>query len=268
MANRNQKDMQAAAKKSLKSFEEKQNVVDHRIKTRSKDNRLAILITAGAFVVALVSQYSYFGFGPGLAKDFCVNFTQTPPPQVGDKPVPLLIPDAAISECRDWTGVMTINKSNLDITLDGEAAPQAVANFVDLINNGFYTGITCHRLTTAGIFVLQCGDPLGNGTGDPGYKFGPIENAPVAEAGQTPIYKKGVLAMARSANGDKTMGSQFFIVYKDSGIPNDAVGGYTVFGEVTAGLAGLDDIIAKGVVGGGSDGKPKTKTIINNITIK
>jgi peptidyl-prolyl cis-trans isomerase B (cyclophilin B) len=64
------------------------------------------------------------------------------------------------------------------------------------------------------------------------------------------------------------MGSQFFIVYKDSGIPNDAVGGYTVFGEVTAGLAGLDDIIAAGVVGGGSDGKPKTRTIINNITIK
>ncbi len=268
MAKKKSNDMQAAAKKSLKTFEEKQNVVDHRIKVRAKDNKLAVLVTAAAFVVALVAQYSYFGFGPGVAKDFCIDFTQTPKPAVSGTPVPLLIPDASISECREWTGVMTINNSNLDIRLDGEAAPQAVANFVDLINLGFYKGVSCHRLTTAGIYVLQCGDPEGNGTGGPGYTFGPLENAPIAAEGEQPIYKKGVLAMARSANSPESQGSQFFIVYQDSTIPNDGAGGYTVFGEVTAGLAGLDSIISAGVQGDTGDGKPKTKTIINNITIK
>ena len=268
MASKKVNDIQAAARKSLKSFEQKQNVVDHRIKIRAKDNRLAVLVTAGAFVVALVAQYSYFGFGPGVAKDFCINFTQTPAPEVSGKPNPNPIPDAAISECREWTGVMTVNKSNLDIKLDGEAAPQAVANFVDLINLGFYTGISCHRLTTSGIYVLQCGDPAGDGSGGPGYNFGPIENAPEAKEGEQPIYKKGVLAMARQSNGPTTMGSQFFIVYEDSNIPNDSAGGYTVFGEVTSGLAGLDSIISEGVKGGSGDGKPKVDTVIKNITIK
>ena len=94
MASKNSKDIQAAAKKSLKSFEQKQNVVDHRIKVRAKDNRLAVLVTAAAFVVALVAQYSYFGFGPGVAKDFCINFTQTPLPEISGKPQPNKIPDA------------------------------------------------------------------------------------------------------------------------------------------------------------------------------
>lgn len=267
MVNKKTSEIQAAAKKSLKSFEQKQNVVDHRIKVRAKDNRFAVLVTAGAFVVALVAQYSYFGFGPGVAKDFCINFTQTPEPEISGKPNPNKIPDAAISECREWAGVMTVNNSNLDIKLDGEAAPQAVANFVDLIKLGFYTGISCHRLTTSGIYVLQCGDPAGDGSGGPGYQFGPIENEPKVKEGEQPVYKKGVLAMARQQNGPTTMGSQFFIVYEDSKIPNDGAGGYTVFGQVTAGLAGLDSIIASGVTGGSGDGKPKVKTIIKNITI-
>jgi peptidyl-prolyl cis-trans isomerase B (cyclophilin B) len=268
LASRNSKDIQATAKRSLKSFEEKQNVVDHRVKVRAKDNRLAILVTAGAFIVALVAQYTYFGVGPGVAKDFCINFTQTPAPEISGKPNANPVPDAAISECRDWNGVMTVNNSNLDIKLDGEAAPQAVANFVDLVNLGFYKGISCHRLTTSGIFVLQCGDPAGDGSGGPGYAFGPIENAPVAAEGEQPVYKKGVLAMARQSNSAVTMGSQFFIVYEDSKIPNDGAGGYTVFGEVTAGLTGLDEIVKAGVTGGSSDGKPKVVTTIKNITIK
>jgi peptidyl-prolyl cis-trans isomerase B (cyclophilin B) len=74
--------------------------------------------------------------------------------------------------------------------------------------------------------------------------------------------------MARQQNSPESQGSQFFIVYEDSTIPNDGAGGYTVFGEVTAGLAGLDKIIAAGVQGGSGDGKPKTTTIIDNITIK
>jgi peptidyl-prolyl cis-trans isomerase B (cyclophilin B) len=268
LANKKNTEIQNAARKSLKSFEEKQNVVDHRIKLRRVDNRFAILASAGALVFALLAQYSYFGFGPGFAGDFCVTFAQdSAAPSAEDQPANT-IPDAAISQCRDWTGVIKINKADLGITLFGELAPQAVANFVDLAGKGFYKDVSCHRLTTAGIFVLQCGDPQGDGTGGPGYKFGPIENVPAATEGKEPTYKKGMLAMARGGNDANSMGSQFFIVYEDSVIPSDSAGGYTVFGEITTGLPGLDDIIAAGVKDGSSDGNPKIETVVKSITVK
>jgi peptidyl-prolyl cis-trans isomerase B (cyclophilin B) len=267
LANKRSTEIQNAAKRSLKSFEEKQNVVDHRIKLRKEDNKLALLVTAGAFVVALVAQYSYFGFGPGVAKDFCVTYTQDASTPSAESETST-VPDAAISECRDWTGVLKINKADLGITLFGEQAPQAVANFVALSGKGFYKDISCHRLTTAGIYVLQCGDPSGNGTGGPGYTFGPIENVPVAEEGKQPTYKKGLLAMARGGDNANSMGSQFFIVYEDSVIPSDKAGGYTVFGEVTSGLDGITDIIAAGVKDGSTDGNPKIKTVVTSVTVK
>lgn len=258
-----------AAKKSLQGFEAKQNVLDHRVKVRARDNRLAVIITAAVVLFASASQYVYFNFGPGVPLTACINFTQTPIPTVGGENSPVQIPDAAISECRDWTGTMIVNKASLGITLHGKLAPQAVANFVQLANiDGFYTGISCHRLTTSGIYVLQCGDPVGDGSGGPGYSFGPLENTPKATGDEAPTYKKGWLAMARQSNGANTMGSQFFIVYDDSKIPNDAAGGYTVFGEVTSGLAGLDPITKAGTKDGSGDGKPKVKTNISTITLK
>jgi peptidyl-prolyl cis-trans isomerase B (cyclophilin B) len=258
-----------SAKKSLKGFEAKQNVTDHRIKVRARDNRLAVIITAAVILVSAASQLLYFNFGPGLAKDACIHFTRTPMPSISGKPNPAQIPDAAISECRDWTGQLVINNASLDITLHGNKAPQAVANFIDLANTqGFYNGIGCSRLTTSGIFVLQCGDNKGDGTGGPGYSFGPIENAPLADKGSTPTYRKGWLAMARTQNSETSMGSQFFIVYADSKIPNDVAGGYTVFGEVTNGLSGLEPIIKAGTKNGSGDGQPKIATNIKSITLK
>jgi len=268
LAKKKNNSLEASAKKSLKSFEAKQHVTDHRVAVRKKDNRLAIIVTAAVFVVALASQFLYFNVGPGVSSTACITFSQTPAPQISGKPNPAQVPDATISECRDWTGSMTINNAKLDIVLHGKLAPQAVANFVDLSNLGFFTDNKCHRLTTSGIYVLQCGDPNGNGTGGPGYSFGPLENTPVAAQGAVPTYKKGWLAMARTGNSAVSMGSQFFIVYADSKIPNDAAGGYTVFGEITNGLAGLDPIIQAGVAGGKTDGAPKIKTSIKSITVK
>ena len=257
-----------AAKKSLQGFEAKQNVQDHRVKVRARDNRLAVIVTAAVVLLASASQYVYFNFGPGVPLTACIHFTQTPIPSISGGKPPAQVPDAAISECRDWNGTMTINKAPLGITLHGKDAPQAVANFVDLANLGFFTGISCHRLTTSGSFVLQCGDPAGDGSGGPGYSFGPLENTPTAKGNSSPTYKKGWLAMARQSNSSNTMGSQFFIVYADSKIPNDAAGGYTVFGEVTSGLAGLDPIIKAGTKDGSGDGKPKVETKISTITLK
>lgn len=262
------KSIEASARQSLRNFEQKQNVQDTKAKTRLRDNRLAILLSTSTFLIALLSQFVYFNFGPGISPTACIKFTQTPVPTADGKQQ-VTVPDAAISECREWTGDLTINKSVLKIKLYGDKAPQAVANFVDLTNLGFYSGVSCHRLTTSGIFVLQCGDPQGNGTGGPGYTFGPLENTPAVEAGKdAPIYKKGWLAMARTSNSGSSMGSQFFIVYKDSPIPNDVAGGYTVFGEITAGLSGLNNVFDAGVAGGQQDGKPKITTTIKSITVK
>lgn len=268
MAKKKTKGIEASALKSLKSFEEKQNVQDHRIQVRKSDNRMSVLVTAAVFVVAILSQVVYFNFGPGISPTSCIHFTQTPAPAVSGKPNPAQIPDAAISECRDWHGTMQINNAKLDITLFGNKAPQAVANFVDLSSVEFFSQNSCHRLVTSGIYVLQCGDPNGNGTGGPGYFFGPLENVPTAKTGETPTYKKGVLAMARQANSPTTQGSQFFIVYADSKIPSDAAGGYTVFGEITSGLDGLDNVFAGGVKGGGTDGRPNVPAVIKTISVK
>jgi len=258
-----------SAKKSLKNFEAKQDVTDHRIKVRARDNRFAVLITAVVVLIAGFSQFIYFSFGPGVSPTACITFSQTPIPDINGTPSTAQVPDASLSECRDWKGSMIVNDATLKVTLHGSKAPQAVANFVQLSQvDGFYSGIRCHRLTTDGIYVLQCGDPKGDGTGGPGYSFGPIENAPVAKKGESPVYKKGWLAMARTPNSAVSMGSQFFIVYADSKIPDDVAGGYTVFGEVTSGLAGLDPIIKAGTKTGAADGAPKIATNIKSITLK
>lgn len=174
------------------------------------------------------------------------------------------VPDIALSEYRAWDASMTIDGVELDVTLNGFVAPQAVANFLSLSEQGFYDGVSCHRLTTAGIFVLQCGDPEGTGRGGPGYTFGPIENAPADDS-----YPAGTLAMARSGGDGASMGSQFFIVYDDSTIPADSAGGYTVFGEITSGLDQLvSDIVSQGTIDEVPDGNPVAPAEIRNITIR
>ena len=93
--------------------------------------------------------------------------------------------------------------------LDGAKAPQTVASFLGLARSGYWNDSPCHRLVTSGIYVLQCGDPTGTGSGGPGYGFG-VENAP--KDGQ---YPAGTLAMARTSDPNSN-GGQFFIVYKQT----------------------------------------------------
>jgi peptidyl-prolyl cis-trans isomerase B (cyclophilin B) len=104
--------------------------------------------------------------------------------------------------------------------LDGDA-PKTVSNFVALTESGFYDGLTFHRVVPG--FVIQGGDPSGNGTGGPGYKF---EDEPVKLD-----YKAGIVAMANA--GPDTNGSQFFIVLEDQPtLPKN----YTIFGRVLSGM--------------------------------
>ncbi len=248
------------ASERLVAFESKQMLEASKAKRRKADNRLAVLFGAGAVVLALVAQLAYFSFGPGSVTES----TEADPAESAE-PVENseLVPSAALAESRIWTGSMQVGDATLALELDGVNAPQAVANFLDLSAKGFYDGVTCHRLVTDGIFVLQCGDPSGNGSGGPGYNFGPIENAPADDS-----YGEGVLAMARVGGDGSSMGSQFFIVYQDSRIPSDAAGGYTVFGKITQGLDQLAPVIEAGVEGGASDGPPARPTALGAIELR
>lgn len=166
------------------------------------------------------------------------------------------VPDPAVAEGRTWTATLTTTAGDIVLELDGAAAPQAVASFVSLAQDGFFDTTTCHRLTTQGIFVLQCGDPTGTGTGGPDYRFGPIENAPADDA-----YPAGTVAMARVGGDAYSMGSQFFLVYEDSTIPSDTAGGYTVFGRVVEGMDVLEAVAEAGV-------QPASETPVTEVTIE
>lgn len=177
------------------------------------------------------------------------------------------LPDPAVAEARTWTGTISTSAGDIGIELDGAAAPQAVASFVSLAEQGYFDSTTCHRLAT-GITVLQCGDPTAtrtgdlseNGRGGPGYSFGPVENAPADD-----VYPAGTIAMARQGNNGSSMGSQFFLVYENTTIPADSAGGYTVFGRMTSGLDVVTAVADAGVQGGTADGLPVTDVTIQGV---
>jgi peptidyl-prolyl cis-trans isomerase B (cyclophilin B) len=195
---------------------------------------------------------------PSASTDPSAEPTAAPEPTATRDPK---TPDPALAEGRAWTGDLTLSQGNIGISLDGAAAPQAVANFVTLADKGFFDGTKCHRLTTSGIYVLQCGSPDGTGTDGPGYSWGPIENAPADG-----VYPAGTIAMARVGNDGSSMGSQFFLVYKDSTIPSDSAGGYTVFGQITSGQDVLTAIADAGTTEGSET--PVRDVIIEGVKVK
>lgn len=157
-------------------------------------------------------------------------------------------PDASLAEGKTWTLTFTTSCGKIVAELDGAKAPKAVANAIFLSGKGYWDGSPCHRLGAEGLYMLQCGDPTGTGSGDPGYQFGPIENAPADK-----IYKAGTIAMARSKDPN-SMGSQFFLVFADTQLD----GGYTVFGKITSGLDVVKKIADGGITtsDGSGGGKP------------
>lgn len=154
---------------------------------------------------------------------------------------------------------MTLNTNlgTIVIAMD-PAAPVTDASMASLADDGFFNGTSCHRLTTQGIYVLQCGDPTGTGRGGPGYQI-PDENLPQAEPNN---YPAGTVAMANG--GPNTNGSQFFIVYADTSLPP----AYTVWGEVTEGLDIVEQVAAAGVQGGGVDGTPAQPLTIESAAVQ
>jgi peptidyl-prolyl cis-trans isomerase B (cyclophilin B) len=141
------------------------------------------------------------------------------------------------------------NQGLITVRMLTTEAPCTTWSFRFLATRDYFNGTHCHRLTTEGIYVLQCGDPTGTGSGGPGYAFND-ENL----AGAT--YPAGTVAMANA--GPNTNGSQFFFVWKNTSLPPD----YTPFGTVTGGMDVLQKIAAAGddQQNGPGDGYPHLYT--------
>ncbi|MFB8387633.1 peptidylprolyl isomerase [Microbacterium sp. NPDC055910] len=144
---------------------------------------------------------------------------------------------------------------DIPLTLDADRTPCTVGSFVSLAEQGYYDDSSCHRLTTTGIFVLQCGDPSGTGRGGPGYSY-------ADELDGSETYPAGTIAMANA--GPDTNGSQFFLVYEDTALPPS----YTVFGELSPeGLEVVQAVAAAGTADGAPDGAPATTVTITGVTL-
>ena len=150
--------------------------------------------------------------------------------------------------------------------MDGTKAPQAAAVFKSLSDEGYFTGNTCHRLTTGETSASCSADlPMARAAETPNYTWGPLENVPADN-----LYPAGTIAVARTGNNAYGNGTQFFIVYKDTVIPADTAGGYTVVGKVTSGLDVVSGIAAAGITPGSSDtdGAPVEPVTIDSVSLK
>lgn len=236
-------------------YEKHQAKLDRREVEASRNKQvlgivLAMLLVIGGFV----------GVSLALNKDGKTVASGQPTGQVTDQPTPATtstvhvagcdappsvptdkrtgtLPDKKTAAGKTFIATVTTSCGVITMELDGTKAPQTVASFLGLAKSGYWADSPCHRLTTSGIFVLQCGDPTGTGSGNPGYGFG-VENAPADFT-----FAPGTLAMARTTDPNSN-GGQFFIVYKST-VLQDATG-YSIFGKITSGMDIVDKIAAAG----------------------
>jgi len=146
------------------------------------------------------------------------------------------------------------SKGEIDIEMNSGQTPKTVENFVTLAQKGFYDNTIFHRVIEA--FMIQGGDPNGDGTGGPGYTF---EDEPF-----TGEYIRGAVAMAN--RGENTNGSQFFIIHKDYNLPKN----YVIFGHVVRGMEVVDAIATDKVPQSstGENSKPAVPTTVLNAEVK
>ncbi len=160
-------------------------------------------------------------------------------------------PPTCIDPNTVYVATVTTNKGKFTIELDPAVAPKTVNNFVFLARYHYFDGITCHRIIPD--FVVQCGDPKGDGTGGPGYTF--ADELPTEGA-----YQLGSLAMANS--GPDTNGSQFFIITGPNGVALPPK--YSLFGQVTD---GFDTTVKSMEAAGTPSGAPTEPVTIESVVI-
>ncbi|MBG9789549.1 peptidylprolyl isomerase [Brevibacillus laterosporus] len=167
-------------------------------------------------------------------------------------------PEMKIDPNKNYEAVVETNKGSFTIQLFAKDAPKTVNNFVFLANDHFYDGIQFHRIIQS--FMIQTGDPKGDGTGGPGYSF-------EDELKNGHSYDKGVVAMANA--GPNTNGSQFFIGSGDDVKNLEAQPNYTIFGKITAGMDTIDKIAVTPVKANafGENSTPTETITIQKITV-
>ncbi|PZE91995.1 peptidylprolyl isomerase [Curtobacterium sp. MCBD17_008] len=262
------KNQSREARERLRLYQARQGLHERQRRRRVRDD----VVWAGALVlVAALATGSQLVYAATQDDDRATasasatgTATPTPSPSAtaagtGD------VPSKDIAAGSTWTGSLTLNDDvRLGIELNGAAAPQATSVEIDLIRKRFYQGTTCHRLADSDDFhFLQCGSANGDGTGDAGFQYGPLENVP--EDGR---YAAGTIAIARGSS-PASQTTQFFIVTDDTTL-DPSSGGYTVVGKVTSGLSDLvSQVTSKGIADPGADGsgKPEVPTEITGATI-
>ena len=152
---------------------------------------------------------------------------------------------------KQYTAAVHTSLGDFVINFNKGQTPKTVENFVTLAKKGFYDKTIFHRVIKG--FMIQGGDPIGDGTGGPGYKF--------ADEKFDGEYVRGAVAMANS--GPNTNGSQFFVMHEDYPLPKN----YTIFGKVVSGMETVDKIAESKVESGGfgENSKPVVPTVINSI---
>jgi cyclophilin family peptidyl-prolyl cis-trans isomerase len=206
-------------------------------------------------LVIAVGGYFYIQSRKGTSVTETNNQTNN---STNPTPTPTPEPTPSPTTEKKSVAVIETNMGTFEITLEDNAAPKTVANFIKLSKDKFYENLTFHRIVKdTGFHLIQGGDPKGDGTGGPGYTV-------PAEIGLK--HTKGAVATARTGdqvNPQKaSSGSQFYIVEEDIPFLD---GNYTVFGYVTKGM----DIVEKiGAVATDANDKPTTPVTIKKITIK
>jgi peptidyl-prolyl cis-trans isomerase B (cyclophilin B) len=175
---------------------------------------------------------------------------------VGHTP-PSIAPAEKLLKRIPRTFTFVTNCGNIVVSTVGAKAPITLTQLATLARGGYFNNSLCHRLTTKGLYVLQCGDPTATGSGGPNFTFRD-ENLPTEGLNN---YPAGTVAMANSGPG--TNGSQFFLVFADTTLGAN----YTIWGTITQGLDIVKAIAKAGVKGGGADGAPNQPIAINRVTV-
>jgi len=195
-------------------------VLDRLTRSRYAFPAAILAVAAIAGIVVLIAQSG--GDGGGSDEQASCEEVQAPAPkEVSGLRPPRERLDGGFTD----TATIDTNCGTFAIELDQEESPRTAASFVALARDGFYDGLGFHRIAPG--FVIQGGDPQGDGTGGPGYK---TRDRPSDDV----VYSEGVVAMAKGgAEPAGTAGSQFFVVTApDAGLPPD----YAVLGNVTRGM--------------------------------
>ncbi|MCD7442092.1 peptidylprolyl isomerase [Streptomyces lincolnensis] len=271
MVTQEQRKRQLAREKFLR---QQQRRTAARRKARMRNSVIASVL--GVVLVGSLALYT-----SGVLKDddkTNASSESTPSAEPSKAPDPCEKPAAGKAKTATWKKEppLTIDKSatytmelattcgDIDIALKTSAAPRTVNSFDFLAGKGYFDHTKCHRLTTEGIYVLQCGDPTGSGSGGPGYTI-PDENLKDKSL-KSNIYPAGTVAMANTGQPNSG-GSQFFLVYQDSQLPPS----YTPFGTVSeSGMKVLKKIAAAGAQAADpttGNTAPNATVVINKATV-